>query len=458
MKILQTNLNHARHAQELLFQSIAELEVGLAIVAEPYQVPQGDRHWLAATDDSVACHWRYAGGDVSAPFSLAEAGVGYVAVKWDDCLVVGAYLPPRLNVREFEERLDSIAECIRRYLPAPVILAGDFNAKSALWGSAITNAKGNTMEEWANAVGLCCLNVGNRSTCIRAQGESIIDTSWATPIAARRIANWMVRSDMETLSDHMYITMDVMLRRRADNEEEATAAEERINPRFRWSLAKLDADKLCASLLASSWPVDNEEVDVEEKAFRLREEIRDACDFAMPRNVPRPLKAVYWWTEHIAELRTAALRRRREWRQGRDTPDEEFLRGEYRQAKYALCHAINGAKNNSWDELLRTLDRDPWGRPYKIVRKKLKRWSLSITETLDRDFLGVVTNALFPQPDVGEQTAMERDQAEEGWNAELEIGELELTEAVRKMRSRNVAPGPDGPGEDASDSVWGHRK
>lgn len=148
--------------------------------------------------------------------------------------------------------------------------------------------------------------------------------------------------------------------------------------------------------------------------------------------------------DHIAELRATTLRKRREWRQGRDTQDEELLREDYRQAKYALCYAINNAKNNSWDELLKTLDRDPWGRLYKIVRKKLKRWSLPITETLDRDFLGVITNALFPQPDVGEQVARDRKRIDEEWRENLDIDELELTEAVRKMKERNVAPGPDG--------------
>lgn len=394
----------------------------------------------------MAIHWRHPGGEDAVPFSLAEAGESYVAVRWDDCVVIGAYISPRLNVQEFEERLDRIGECIDRFAPTPTILAGDFNAKAALWGSPITNAKGTAMEDWAGVIGLCCMNSGNQSTCIRAQGESVIDTTWATPVAGRRISQWTVRAEMETLSDHAYITWDVALSRKASNESRSRDVDD-TNARKRWTLAKLDRDKFVAALLASSWPAEDGELrQLKEEVSRLREEIRDACDVSMPRSVPGPRTAVYWWSEQIAEARCAAIARRRVWKQNRGMPDEVNLREEYSQAKYRLCHAINVAKKSSWDELLGTLDQEPWGRPYKIVRKKLKRWSLPIMEALESDFLGTVTDTLFPRS--VEEEARDRedrvlDDGDDEWSEDLAISEMELTAAIRKMSARNAAPGPD---------------
>jgi len=37
--ILQANLNHARHAQDLCLHTMAERGCGLGVVAEPYAVP-----------------------------------------------------------------------------------------------------------------------------------------------------------------------------------------------------------------------------------------------------------------------------------------------------------------------------------------------------------------------------------------------------------------------------------
>jgi len=39
VKLLQANLNHACQVQNLFLQSLAERGIGLAVVAEPYKIP-----------------------------------------------------------------------------------------------------------------------------------------------------------------------------------------------------------------------------------------------------------------------------------------------------------------------------------------------------------------------------------------------------------------------------------
>ena len=41
-RIIQANLNHSVGAQDLLLQAMAEHGLGLAVVAEPYRVPQNN--------------------------------------------------------------------------------------------------------------------------------------------------------------------------------------------------------------------------------------------------------------------------------------------------------------------------------------------------------------------------------------------------------------------------------
>jgi len=78
------------------------------------------------------------------------------------------------------------------------------------------------------------------------------------------------------------------------------------------------------------------------------------------------------------------------------------LYGTYRDARKSLQRAITRAKTQAWQELLETLERDPWGRPYWIVRNKLRSWAPPVSEGfLSPQLLEEVVTTLFP-PDGGE--------------------------------------------------------
>jgi len=94
-----------------------------------------------------------------------------------------------------------------------------------------------------------------------------------------------------------------------------------------------------------------------------------------------------------------------------------------------------------------TLNEDPWRRPYKIVRKKMRTWAPPVTESLHPRELDCVLDGLFPSTD---DTARPKG----GTVAPIldgttdpgvpEITRDELDRAVRRMGAKNTAPGPDG--------------
>ncbi|XP_071579494.1 uncharacterized protein [Temnothorax nylanderi] len=139
------------------------------------------------------------------PCSRLESGDGFVAVRWGLTVVVGVYIPPHqsLDIPGFEGILDSLKDCLNKYLPQQqVLVAGDFNAKSTLWGSPATDRKGGILTDWTAGLGLVCINTGTVQTCVRHNGGSIVDLTWASPPVARRIRGWRVAVGLETLSDH----------------------------------------------------------------------------------------------------------------------------------------------------------------------------------------------------------------------------------------------------------------
>lgn len=76
--------------------------------------------------------------------------------------------------------------------------------------------------------------------------------------------------------------------------------------------------------------------------------------------------------------------------------DAEIARVELRRNQRILRAAIAGAKDKAWKELLTTIEEDLWGRPYRIVMKRLKGSAMAVTESLDSHELDVVISGLSP--------------------------------------------------------------
>lgn len=124
--------------------------------------------------------------------------------------------------------------------------------------------------------------------------------------------------------------------------------------------------------------------------------------------------------------------------------DDQLLR-EYRQCVVTLQLAIRNAKDKAKKELLRSLNGDPWGRSYKLVRDKLRPWAPPLTQTLQPDLLDVVVTTLFPNAPEHEPPTMSVQSAQQMEFLDIPtISEAELNVAVLKIRGKSRAPGPDG--------------
>ncbi|XP_076384326.1 uncharacterized protein LOC143262577 [Megalopta genalis] len=142
--IIQANLNHSARAQDLLVQYLVEWGTGLAVVAEPYRVPDHP-HWMGDTSGSAAIYW--VGRQGSPACSVIERGWGFLAVDWGGTAAVAIYAPFRRSLEEFERSLDGVGRCVSRCLPRQVLVLGDFNAKATVWKSPGTDTRGREVLE-----------------------------------------------------------------------------------------------------------------------------------------------------------------------------------------------------------------------------------------------------------------------------------------------------------------------
>jgi endonuclease/exonuclease/phosphatase family metal-dependent hydrolase len=441
---IQANVNHCIAAQDLLIQSMTQWQTAIAVIAEPYCVRSRD-DWAGDHSDTVAVVAQLQAEGAS-PFRKVTKGRGCVLVVLADVAVVGVYFSPNKSVMEFEQFLAEVGALVTEAHPTPVVVAGDFNAKSRLWGSPTSDVRGEMVEEWAVSTGVVLLNKGSIDTCVRHQGGSIVDLSFASPTLARRICDWRVVEDVETLSDHRYIRFDIV------SMPAVASGATHLEAEFpRWRLATLDKEKASEAAIVARWSGLEGGSNVDVRCDELQLALTGICDAAMQRarGIP-PRTQVYWWRPHLADLRKechAAQRRytRSRGRRIRDPAAEDQLLSAYRDARKAFSLAIKAAKDEAWKEWLGTLDGDPWGRPYKVVSQKLRPWAPPLTKSLEPSFVGPVVDSLFPSrgewvPPVMAPVAEESTVPEDV----PPVSMAELGAAVSRLRLKNGAPGPDG--------------
>ncbi|XP_063634805.1 uncharacterized protein LOC134805428 [Cydia splendana] len=109
LKFVQVNLNHCLDAQDLLFQSMALWLAHVAILSEPYHIPQRD-NWAGDHDGTAAIITQTATG--SPPFEKVEKGKGFVAALLGGITVVSVYFSPNRSVAEFEAFLVEVGAVI----------------------------------------------------------------------------------------------------------------------------------------------------------------------------------------------------------------------------------------------------------------------------------------------------------------------------------------------------------
>lgn len=135
---------------------------------------------------------------------------------------------------------------------------------------------------------LTVLNVGSVSTCVRPQGESIVHITLVSRAAARRVRQWRVAAELETLSDHRYIELRFLAVPHKDMLRGRSADQQR------WSVKKINVGLLMESLYAQTWPGVTGQGSVDEEWERIRDIVWCACNTSMPRFKLCPKRSAYW--------------------------------------------------------------------------------------------------------------------------------------------------------------------
>ena len=137
MKILQHNLNHCEAAHDLLTQTVRDRQIDLVIIVYPY-TRLNTQAWVTFAT-GITTIWSCKNRPFENQVDITQKG--FVRVKLVNLHFYSVYAPPSLTINEFKNLLDRLAMDARKH--SPRVLAGDFNAWAAEWGSKKTDARGN---------------------------------------------------------------------------------------------------------------------------------------------------------------------------------------------------------------------------------------------------------------------------------------------------------------------------
>ncbi|XP_025073412.1 uncharacterized protein LOC112552431, partial [Pogonomyrmex barbatus] len=324
-----------------------ERRIPVAVVSDPYRT-SGAGMWYTSKSQACAILVLYNRGTISS--TLVKRGADFVVVSINDLRVASCYSPPSRSAAEFglllHELHDFIADSRCR-----TIIAGDFNAQSTSWSDRITNDRGGALEDWLDMASFWVVNDRGVPTFERPQDRSVIDLCLVPNDSSREFVRCSVDTINCSFSDYNYIYWDIAKPRSRESFTKCAVKG--------WSFDKIDKDKFKRSFSLSS-------------AFdEAGQAVLSADQLDQDQSSKEGLLV-----DEIAALRSVSIRARRLYTRarGKRNPPEDLsdLRRSFVRSMRAVKAAINKSQQAAWNEFIGEIDRDPWGRPYIIVMKRVR--------------------------------------------------------------------------------------
>lgn len=355
IKLLQTNCNRSTVSHNMVDDIARRRGVDICLYSEPNRGRISGDSWIKDISGDAAIEDRCGAGRAKG------SGRGYC---WLDiglrCRVYSCYSSPNGTLEDLGDLLDELARSIGDCPDRIIVITGDFNASSESWGARRTDRRGAMLFDWLASCELCTVNSGDTPTFQRGLQSSYLDLTICRERDATRVRSWEVLDSEENLSDHHCIESTIV----AGLSEDTSNVLRRTKLVFQGAQATERAIR--AIINSEGNPADLE---------GLNTILQRACTEARVHSRRRrPVPQKPWWNEEIAEARRAAMRCRRALKNAaRRIPDNiNTALAEYREKRARLRQEIEKSKKACWNNLLTTLQEDPWGEPYRLVRNKLR--------------------------------------------------------------------------------------
>jgi exonuclease III len=198
--------------------------------------------------------------------------------------IVCIYIPPKQTCSYLD--LTSLLSQIQ----TPVILAGDFNGWSPLWGSPTYNKRGKIVENFILNSSLITLNDGSPTHFSTHGTFTCIDLTLCSP-QILPLTSWTVDDDLHG-SNHFPIITQIRL----DNHPKTLKKKP-----TQYNCNKANWEKFRNKLLQLN--IDLPSQNVNKEAALILKKLRTAANYSIPTTHNKNKRIVPWWTKELGNLR-----------------------------------------------------------------------------------------------------------------------------------------------------------
>jgi len=217
VKCMQINVDGGRVAQDLAEAIAKHLGVDILFICEQYRNKTEEAEWFQDRDGRSAMVVLNPNLPILETSLVNDLGFRWVTTYCNpayDIHIYSCYWSPNTDFDRFEDFLSRLETSIRG-ATVPVIVAGDFNAKSPVWGDPREDMKGQALVNLTSSLNLTTCNNGDRPTFVRIYRDGRLayshnDITFVSEEISHTVLDWSVLGDY-TGSLHKYITFNVML-------------------------------------------------------------------------------------------------------------------------------------------------------------------------------------------------------------------------------------------------------
>lgn len=271
--------------------------------------------------------------------------------------LISIYISPSSLIQPIKASLSNILD----QFTSPVLLMGDFNGHSTVWGSESDDSRGKMLAQLIDDYGLSLLNDGSHTRINPSSGaSSALDLSIVSHDLYSQLS-WVVYNDC-CGSDHLPVVISM-------NRAPPVLS---CRPRWRYELADwANYQNEVVSVFTTNTPSSPEE---------FIEKIFDIATHHVPRTKGTPgKKSVPWWNP---EVRSAVKLRRKKLRALQRIPKEDrpnsAALAEFKAARNAARSVVQQAKQDSWDKFVssispETSSKELWDKVHKLSGGKSRQ-------------------------------------------------------------------------------------
>lgn len=410
-------------AHDLMHDTAIKHNTDICIISEPNVILTQRMGWHAddSFDTALICR------NPEIKITSSGKGNGFTWINTSLLVIISCYISPNCELSEFAQYITEIDNFIK-HLRKPILIAGDFNAKSLQWGEKDNDRRGDMLTDWIASRDLSVANQGRTPSLQRKNGCSWPDITICTAELANKIHNWAVMEEEESGSDHLYIKFEINL-------ENTILIQE---PRAGWYIKENKILSFVEEIKKLTEECDDDQLKL---PCTIEKILVKACDhiFAKKSTTFRKnRKPAYWWNDEIASARVDCLKARRlRTKTNKTINTSEEIKAhndlQYKNKKKKLKNLILEAKKENWKKMLLELDNDIWGLGYRLIVKRVAyrrpqiKLSVNEMEEAKKLFPQHKLNIWTKEPVVKDVTPFSKE---------------ELQYALNKLKTKK-APGPD---------------